>query len=93
MTSSEQQTNFEARLREAFAPVEPPSGVMYRISYRLAAIRDHAQEDLAGWELSSMRNPRNWVKPAVAVTVGGAATAGLVLLGARKVLPRVAARG
>jgi hypothetical protein len=40
-------------------------------------------DELEGWELSSMRDPRNWVRPVAAVAVGTAAGVGLILLGWR----------
>ena len=43
-----------------------------------------AADELEAWELSAMRDPRNWVRPAAALVVGGTAGAGLVLLRARR---------
>ncbi len=44
-----------------------------------------AADELEAWELSAMRDPRNWVRPAAALVVGGtAAGAALVLLRARR---------
>ena len=42
-----------------------------------------AADELEAWELASMRDPRNWVRPAAAVVVGTAAGAALVVLRAR----------
>ncbi len=50
----------------------------------MTSISELAAEELEAWELSAMRDPRNWVRPAAAVLAGGAAGAGLVLLGARR---------
>ena len=43
-----------------------------------------AADELEAWELSAMRDPRNWARPAAAVVAGGAAGAALVLLRARR---------
>ena len=43
-----------------------------------------AADELEAWELSAMRDPRNWVRPAAALVVGGTAGAALVLLRARR---------
>ena len=48
-----------------------------------------AADELEAWELSAMRDPRNWVRPAAALVAGGAAGAALVVLRARR---RTAAR-
>ena len=34
-----------------------------------------AADELEAWELSAMRDPRNWVRPAAAVVAGSAAGA------------------
>jgi hypothetical protein len=36
--------------------------------------------ELEGWELSAMRDPRNWVRPVVALAIGGVAGTALVIL-------------
>ena len=71
----------EGLLRRALAPVEPPADVSARLRGRLQNIREVAAEELEGWELAAMRDPRNWVRPAIAVVGGAAAGAGLLLLG------------
>ena len=43
-----------------------------------------AADELADWELSAMRDPRNWGRPVAAVVVGGAAAGALVLVRARQ---------
>ena len=43
-----------------------------------------AADELEAWELSAMRDPRNWARPAAAVVAGSAAGAALVLLRARR---------
>jgi len=70
----------EALLREALAPVEPPAELVPRLERMLVSLRELAQEELEGWELSAMRDPRNWVRPAAAAALGlGAGTALAVL--------------
>jgi hypothetical protein len=70
----------EPLLREALAPVEPPEDLSTRVMNKLQSISDSAAEELEGWELAAMRDPRNWVRPAVALVGGTAAGAGLVIL-------------
>jgi len=74
-------TNVEALLREALAPVEPSVRLTEQFETRLASITELAQDELEGWELSAMRDPRNWVRPVVAA--GVAATAGTALVALR----------
>ena len=74
----------EGLLRRALAPVEPPEHLAARLRGRLQSISDMAAEELEGWELAAMRDPRNWVRPALAVVGGTAAGAGLVLLGVHR---------
>jgi len=71
----------ERLLRRALAPVEPPEDLSARVRSTLLSISEMAAEELEGWELASMRDPRNWVRPAVAVIGGGLAGAGLLMLG------------
>jgi hypothetical protein len=81
---SEALPNFELLLREALAPVEPPADLVERVESALEAITEMAADELEAWELSAMRDPRNWVRPAAALVVGGAAGTALVLLRARR---------
>jgi hypothetical protein len=74
-------SDVEGLLRRALAPAAPPADLSARVRGRLQSIREVAAEELEGWELASMRDPRNWVRPAVAVLGGAAAGAGLLLLG------------
>jgi hypothetical protein len=76
--------NFELLLREALAPVEPPADLVERVESALLTITEMAADELEAWELSAMRDPRNWVRPAAALVVGGAAGTALVLLRARR---------
>jgi hypothetical protein len=81
---SEASHSFEGLLREALAPVEPPADLAERLESTLTSITAMAADELEAWELSAMRDPRNWVRPAVAVVAGGSAGAALVLLRARR---------
>jgi hypothetical protein len=81
---TEAVSNFESLLREALAPVEPPERLVERLESTLASITEMAADELEAWELSAMRDPRNWVRPAAALVVGGAAGTALVLLRARR---------
>ena len=74
----------ERLLRMALTPVEPPEALSDRLERRLSDITDAAVEELSEWELSTMRDPRNWGRPAAAVVVGGLAAGGLVLVRARQ---------
>jgi hypothetical protein len=75
--------DIEVLLRQAFAPVDPPETLATRLESTLQELTELAAEELESWELSSMRDPRNWVRPVVAVAVGTAAGAGLVVLRVR----------
>jgi hypothetical protein len=81
---SEAVSNFESLLREALAPVEPPEGLVERLESTLTSITEMAADELDAWELTAMRDPRNWARPAAALIVGGAAGTALVLLRARR---------
>jgi hypothetical protein len=81
---SEAASNLESLLRRALAPVEPPADLTGRLEGTLTSITELAAEELEGWELSAMRDPRNWVRPAAAVVVGGTAGVALVLLRVRR---------
>jgi hypothetical protein len=81
---SEAISNFESLLREALAPVEPPEGLVERLELTLTSITEMAADELEAWELTAMRDPRNWVRPAAALVAGGAAGTALVLLRARR---------
>ncbi len=76
--------NFEEIIRRALAPVEPPEDLSARLETTLISLTELAADELEGWELSSMRDPRNWVRPVAAVAVGTAAGVGLILLGWRR---------
>ena len=76
-------TDFEALLREALSPVDPPASLTARMELKLVNLTELAQEELESWELSAMRDPRNWVRPAAAVVIGAGAGTALVVLRVR----------
>ena len=84
--------DFEGLLRRALAPVDPPEALSTRLEATLADLTELAQDELESWELSSMRDPRNWVRPVAAVAVGTTAGAALVLLRVRQQHRKRAAR-
>ncbi|MHB8656559.1 MAG: hypothetical protein ACYC91_01185 [Solirubrobacteraceae bacterium] len=75
--------DFEALLREALTPVEPPDDLAQRLELTLVNLTELAQDELESWELSAMRDPRNWVRPVAAAVVGAGAGTALVLLRVR----------
>jgi hypothetical protein len=76
-------TDFEALLREALSPVDPPADLAQRMEQTLVNLTELAQEELESWELSAMRDPRNWARPVAATVVGATAGTALVLLRVR----------
>ncbi|HEY2282622.1 MAG TPA: hypothetical protein VGH60_03630 [Solirubrobacteraceae bacterium] len=81
---TEAAPNFESLLREALTPVEPSEDLTLHLEGALLSITELAADELQEWELSAMRDPRNWARPAAAVVAGGAAGTALVLLRARR---------
>jgi hypothetical protein len=79
-----EMTEVERRLRSALVPIEPSEALSDRLERRLSALTDAAADELADWELSSMRDPRNWGRPVAALVVGGMAGGALVLVRARQ---------
>jgi hypothetical protein len=80
---SAEAADFETLLREALSPVDPPADLAERMETTLVNLTELAQEELESWELSTMRDPRNWVRPAAAAVVGVSAGSALVLLRVR----------
>jgi hypothetical protein len=81
----------EQLLGDALRPIEPPERLSGRLEDTLAAVTQAAAEELSDWaeelsasELRALRDPRNWVRPVVAVGAGGAATGALLLLEMRR---------
>ena len=84
--------DFEGLLKRALAPVDPPADLAARMESTLAELTELAQDELESWELASMRDPRNWVRPVAAVAVGTTAGAALVVLRVRQQHRRRAAK-
>ena len=76
--------DIEGLLRQAFRPVEPPDSLAMRLESTLKELTELAAEELESWELGSMRDPRNWVRPVAAATVIGVAGGALVVVRARQ---------
>jgi hypothetical protein len=91
--------DFEARLRQALAPVDPPADLEPRLEMTLGSLVELAADELEAWELRAMKDPRNWPRaalgPAAAIVIGTGAAAGLVVLRTRgkRHKRRAAARG
>jgi hypothetical protein len=80
---SSDAADFEALLREALSPVDPPADLTQRMELTLVNLTELAQDELEAWELSAMRDPRNWARPAAAAVVGATAGTALVVLRVR----------
>ena len=79
-------SKIETLLSRAFAPVEPPESLAERLESRLAKVTDLAIDELESWELSAMRDPRNWAqaaRPIAAVAVAGTAATALAIIRVR----------
>jgi hypothetical protein len=81
----------ERLLADALRPIEPPDSLSGRLEETFSAITERAATELSDWadelsdyEREALRDPRNWVRPVVAVTAGGIATGALVLLEMRR---------
>jgi hypothetical protein len=77
-------SDVERLLRSALVPVEPPVSFTDRLERRLTEQVDAAAEELADWELGTMRDPRNWGRTVAAGVVLAAAGGTLVLVRARQ---------
>jgi len=76
-------SDFETRLKQALAPVDPPVDLEQRLELTLGEIVELAADELEAWELTAFRDPRNWVRiarPAAAIVIGTGAAVGLVVL-------------
>jgi hypothetical protein len=74
----------ERLLRSALVPVEPPERLSDRLERSLSELTHAAAGELAEWELSAMRDPRNWARPVAAAMVVTVAGGALVLVRARQ---------
>src|SRR6476620_6975903 len=91
MTEHAGELNLESLLADALRPIEPPEDLVTRVQSTLSSIAEQAAAELSSWadelsesELQSLRDPRNWVRPVVAVGVGAAAAAALVVVETRR---------
>jgi hypothetical protein len=89
--AAEPRGDVETLLRSALRPIEPPENLAGRVEETLSAVTEAAAEELSAWaeelsesELRSLREPRNWVRPAAAIAAGGIAAGGLVLVELRR---------
>ncbi|HEX4670185.1 MAG TPA: hypothetical protein VH275_09475 [Solirubrobacterales bacterium] len=90
-TLSGSSWDVEQLLVDALRPIEPPLRLSGRVEDTLSAVTQAAAEELSEWaeelsesELRALRDPRNWVRPVVAVGAGGVATGALVLMELRR---------
>jgi len=74
----------EALLRSALVPVEPSEALSDRLERGLSELADMAADELADFEFETMRDPRNWGRPAAALVVGAGAAGALVIVRARQ---------
>src|SRR5215218_8524331 len=81
--ASEHPQDVEGLLRTALRPIEPPEKLSGRLEETLSAVTEAAAVELSAWaeelsesELRSLRDPRNWVRPAAAIAAGGVAAGG-----------------
>lgn len=88
---SEPLADIERLLSDALRPIEPPDSLTGRLEETFAKVSEAAATELSEWaeelsdsELTSLRDPRNWVRPVVAVAAGGVATGALVVLELRR---------
>jgi hypothetical protein len=89
--AAEPSRDVESLLRSALRPIEPPEKLSGRVEETLSAVTEAAAEELSAWaeelsesELRSLRDPRNWVRPAAAIAAGGIAAGGLVIVELRR---------
>jgi hypothetical protein len=85
------ESSVERLLTDALRRIEPPECLSERLEQTLSAVTEAAATELSEFaealsdsERQALRDPRNWVRPAVAVTAGGVATGALVLLEVRR---------
>jgi hypothetical protein len=88
---AEPRPEFETLLADALRPIEPPEDLAGRVEDTLSVVTEAAASELSEWaeelsssELAALRDPRNWVRPGVAVAAGGVAGTALVLFELRR---------
>src|ERR687893_232221 len=80
---TERVADFETLLRQALAPVDPPAELEARLEETLGSLVGMAADELDSWELSAVKDPKNWIRlarPVAAVVVGSGAAVGLVIV-------------
>lgn len=89
--AAEPSRDVEGLLRTALRPIEPPENLPGRVEETLSAVTEAAAEELSAWaeelsesELASLRDPRNWVRPAAAAAAGTVAGGALLLMEMRR---------
>jgi hypothetical protein len=89
--SSDPTSEFEGILADALRPIEPPESLTGRVETTLSRLTEAAATELSDWaeelsdsEREALRDPRNWVRPVVAVAAGSVAGSALVLLELRR---------
>lgn len=91
MSDSAGELNLESLLSDALRPIDPPEDLVSRVETTLSSIAQQAAAELSSWadelsegELDALRDPRNWVRPVVAVAAGSVAAGALVVVGMRR---------
>jgi hypothetical protein len=91
MSEEARALDLEALLADALRPIEPPESLASRLEATLASITEQAAAELSSWaeelsetELAAVRDPRNWVRPVVAVAAGTAAGGALLVIELRR---------
>jgi hypothetical protein len=91
MNEPQNTEHVESLLRSALQPIDPPETLAGRMEDTLSAVTAAAAEELSAWaeeleesELASLRDPRNWVRPAAAIASGTVAGGALVVIGMRQ---------
>jgi hypothetical protein len=85
------ELNLERLLSDALRPIDPPEDLATRMETTLSSIAQQAAAELSSWadelsegELDALKDPRNWVRPVVAVAAGSVAAGALVVVGMRR---------
>ena len=97
---SGQPADLENLLGDALQPIDPPEDLAGRVESMLGGVAEAAAAELSEWadefsdgELRALRDPRNWFRPAAAVTAGGVAGTALVVIELRRRRGRGGVRG
>jgi hypothetical protein len=72
--------DIETLLSRALRPIDPPDGLSSRLEQTLVELTEMAVGELEAWELGAMRDPRNWMRPVLALAIGATAGTALVFL-------------